>query len=212
MVELPILNLSKGLEKMKVHIDLTLVRDSDINQNFILSDLYSKIHIAFVANKDSRGNSPVAVAFPKYSMKDHSLGGVIRLMAESEGALKDLNLSECFGGSKTYVRMSEIKPIPSNIDRYVRYQRVTKKPNNEKRARRICRNKDLDYNEVLNRLNSEQSQRQKDIKEPFVWMVSNSNKNRFPLFIKEVIMNEAGYDQVELSCYGLSSKGSLPMF
>ncbi|OQK16927.1 hypothetical protein AU255_03225 [Methyloprofundus sedimenti] len=207
---------------MKYYIELTLIPNDEIPLHFLWEKLYQQLHLALVENliikeikKNIKGEeiekkiSKVGVSFPKYNKEKCYLCNKLRLLALEKEYLEALNLDKYFARLTDYVHQTCIKEIPvDKITGYAFFKREQVKSNNERLARRRANKKGISNELALNFFTKKMEVKSKA---PFIYIKSQSNGKRYPLFI---LMEEASIksESAEFSSYGLSSISSVPIF
>lgn len=197
---------------MKAYIDITLLPGDDIGLHFLWEKVYQQIHIALVENKTRAGFAPVAVTFPEFSMEQHRLGRKLRVLASTEDILEQMDIKGWLVRLSDYVHITSIRAVPEKVRGYVRYQRQNPKSSVERLARRAARKHGITFEQAMEERKNMTPQY---TKAPYIWMKSQSSQRRFRLFIEEVIEareKEPVQQAVEISFYGLTRKGFLPLF
>jgi len=206
---------------MKYYLDITLLPEADITLGFLWQKVYQQVHIALVENKIAENQSAIAVSFPRYgtgkrteksSEQAFPLGNQLRLLANEESQLTQLNISKWLSCLEDYVHIKSIKPVPDNATHvaFVR-QQVKGETRVEKdmlsKAQRWAEKSGQPLDTCLAELEKTKPKAVNSL--PFIWLESQETKQRdvansrkFPLFIKKV---EIGKKQTGIfNCYGLS--------
>ena len=202
---------------MKYYLDITLLPEADITLGFIWQKVYQQIHIALVDNKVGKSESAIAVSFPRYGTEKNSeqafpLGNQLRLLANAESQLTELNIAKWLNRFEDYVHIKSIKPVPDKVAHasFVRVQ-VKGEARIEKdmlsKAQRWSEKSGQPLDICLAEL--EKSKPKANSNAPFIWLESQETKQRdlassrkFPLFIKKVDVAEQQFGK--FNCYGLS--------
>lgn len=205
---------------MKYYLEITLLPDAEANLGFLWYKVFQQIHIALVDNKIGENQSAVALSIPGYQSGDSNdkafpLGSKLRLFAESEDILANLDIHKWLNRLSDYCHIKPIKPVPVGITTYARFKRKAIK-SIEKKAKRRAEHLNKPYEEVLAFLQNE-SKAKKLNKLPYVTIESQETKKQgnhvacqFPLFIEQTISEvhiEGAFD-----CYGLSKTATVPCF
>ncbi|GAA0811183.1 type I-F CRISPR-associated endoribonuclease Cas6/Csy4 [Colwellia asteriadis] len=205
---------------MKYYLDITLLPEADITLGFLWQKVYQQVHIALVENKIAENQSAIAVSFPRYSAEKNSeqkfpIGNQLRLLANEESQLTQLNISKWLNRLEDYVHIKSVKPVPDNATHvvFVR-QQVKGEARIEKdmlsKAQRWAEKSGQPLDTCLAELEKSKPKADRnETKSPFIWLESQETKQRdaansrkFPLFIKKV---EIGKKQTGIfNCYGLS--------
>jgi len=187
--------------------EITLFPNADISQYFIWQKLYQQIHIALAENKTEDNKSAIGLAFPEYNAGNYFLGTKLRLFAEEEKLLEKMQCEKWLNRLKDYLHIYPIKPVPEKIVGYACFKHIKLKGNNEKLARRRAKRKGETLQQALAYFDDFEAQRSKL---PYINMTSQTNGQRFRLFIEKQAMEEP---QTGLySCYGLSNTTTVPLF
>ena len=192
---------------MKYYQEISILPNSDVNTYFLWKKLYQQIHIALADNKGLEKKSKIGLSFPEYNEAEHYLGTKLRLFAQDEEYLQQFHCERWLARLSDYVHVGQIKPVPEKISGHACFRNIKLKGNKEKLARRRARRKGESLEQALEHLDGFEEQRSKL---PYINMVSETNGQRFRLFIKKKIMDgsEAGF----YSCYGLSNTTTVPLF
>ena len=212
---------------MKYYLDITLLPEADITLGFIWQKVYQQVHIALVDNKVAGNESAIAVSFPCYGEHAFPLGNQLRLLANDQSQLTDLNIAKWLNRFEDYVHIKSIKAVPANVTHaaFIR-QHVKGEARIEKdmlsKAKRWAEKSGQPFDECLKSLEKSKPKANNNL--PFIWLESQETKQRdvassrkFPLFIKkiEVTEQQAG----TFNCYGLSTNrndkeklASIPQF
>lgn len=208
---------------MNYYQEITLLPDAEISPYFLWQKIYLKLHLALVNIQDNQGNVPIGVAFPAYrgkitlenkTEKKPKLGYKLRLFAENEDQLQQLNMKEAIADLSDYIHLTGIRTIPSNnIETYANYYRIQPKSSDDRIARRKAKYQDKLTNTQKREKPTEHQQSpnakwldatRQQCYAPFIHLKSQSNGQRFRLFI--------GYQEQPqpinqgFNSYGLSSR------
>lgn len=198
---------------MNYYQEITLLPDPTIPLDFLWQKVYQQTHIALVDNKSAAGDSAVAIAFPEYGSVGFRLGKKMRLLAKTEQALVQLNISHWLERLSDYVHIKSIQLVPeyATAVSYVRQHVKGEKRiqlDMQKKAQLYATKSGLSVEACLAQLKEKQPKAQSRL--PFLWVESQQTKSRdeasghrpFPLFIKCL---SAEKPQAGLfNCYGLS--------
>ncbi len=197
---------------MNYYQDITLLPDAEISLGFIWQKVYQQVHIGLADNKTAENQSAIAIAFPEYGSNGFPLGNKLRLLAETQAQLEQLTIEKWLERLNDYCHTKSIKPVPSNIEKYVCYKRKQFKSNLPKEAKRRAKYKNETFDQALAHFQHYQT----ECKLPYINMTSLSMKEaqdvsrNFKLFIEREELNErrAGV----FDCYGLSKTATVPWF
>lgn len=204
---------------MKFYQEITLIDQAEISPYFIWSKLYTQLHIALAEIKDVNDKVNIGVSFPEYIFEKKTdqqkakvnLGTKLRLFAQSEADLKQLDLRKWLDRLEDYVHITSIREVPQDIKGYAIYKRKQVKTNAQRLARHRVKRGDIGFDEALARYSNVVT----TTALPYIEMKSLSNstssdEKRFKLFIEKQTA-EKSETQV-FSTYGLSSASSVPEF
>ncbi|MDM1248561.1 type I-F CRISPR-associated endoribonuclease Cas6/Csy4 [Acinetobacter sp. R933-2] len=204
---------------MKFYQEITLIDQAEISPYFIWSKLFTQLHIALAEIKDVNEKVNIGVSFPQYIFEEKTesqkakvnLGKKLRLFAESENDLKQLDFQKWLDRLTDYVHITSIREVPKTVSGYAIYKRKQVKTNAQRLARHRVKRGDIGFDEALARYSNVVTTT--DL--PYIQMLSLStsdeqDKNRFKLFIEKQSA-EKSETQV-FSTYGLSSVSSVPEF
>ena len=185
---------------MRWFIEMMLLPNADIGQYFIWQKLYQQIHLALAESKCGENASKIGVSFPEYNADKFHLGTKLRLFAEDEQSLQDMQCDKWLRCLRDYVQVKPIATVPENLAGYARFKQVKLKGNKEKLARRRAKRKGEPYEQALAHYVNYKEQQSKL---PYINMTSLTNGNRFRLLIEKQLMEQpqTGF----YSCYGLNS-------
>ena len=192
---------------MKYFIELTLLPNLEIPLHFIWQKLYQQIHLALAENKNEENVSRVGVSFPEYHAGEFLLGTKLRLFAEDEQSLRDMNCEKWLSRLRDYVHVKPIAAVPEKIISHACFRHVKMKGSKEKLARRRAKRKGETLQQALAHFADYVEPRSKL---PFINMASQTNGQHFRLFIEKqaMVQPQAG----SFSCYGLSNTTTVPLF
>ena len=191
---------------MKHYQEITLIPGADISIYFLWSKVYQQVHLALVEKMDNEKSS-IGVAFPEY--RDNIfLGSKLRVFAESENELTQLDMNKWLSRLSDYVHITSIRPIPKDVNAYAIFSRFQPgNLNKERLARRRVKRHNETYEQAIKHYIG---MHPKKIREPFIRLKSLSNGHEHCIFIKkasaEVPVNEG------FSSYGLSKISTVPDF
>lgn len=194
---------------MQFYQEITLITQAEISLYVIWSKVYTQLHLALVAIQES-GN--VGVSFPEYMYKEENgkafgfLGSKLRLFAQDEATLQQLNIAQALLRFSDYVHITGIRVVPNNVS-YAVYQRYQPKSNAERLARRFIKRKpDISFDQAVEHYQDKTAQSNL----PFVQFESLSSEHRFKLFIAKKQADEACNGN--FGTYGLSKTSTVPEF
>jgi CRISPR-associated endonuclease Csy4 len=192
---------------MNHYLDITLLPDADIGLHFLWEKVYRQIHLGLVEIQDDNGSVPLGVAFPAYDAQKRLLGNKLRLLTECEALLERFNAAQWLSRFSDYVHLTGIRPVPERIRAYACYPRIQPKCSKARLARRKARRENIGLEQALAALDNF-NERRADA--PFVWMNSQTNGERFCLFVGYA--EQSALVQAGFSAYGLSRTSTVPIF
>lgn len=195
---------------MQYYVEVTLLPNDDIGHYFLWGKVYQQLHLALVALA-AGGPSALGICFPEYSTAQPRLGRKVRIFADSQAQLTQLDLAHWFSRLSDYCHISSVKPVPT----HTQYAQVARKQcvtSPQRLARRRAKRKGQSYDEALAHFtgfNAELSRL------PFVTLHSESTqalqvKHRFKLFIAQVLVHRP--QTGAFTGYGLSQTATVPWF
>ena len=193
---------------MNYYQDITFIPDEEIPLYFLWEKLYQQLHLALVERLED-GKSKVGISFPKYSKEGRSLCNKLRLLALEKPDLEALNMDKYFDRLNDYIHRTSIKEVSADkITGYAFFKREQIKNNHERLARRRACKMGVPYEQALAFFAKKKVQRSEA---PFIYLNSQTNGNRYPLFI---VMEETNVvpGTAAFSSYGLSNNCSVPLF
>lgn len=187
--------------------EISLLPNTGIDVYFLWQKIYQQIHLALAENKDSVNLSSIGVSFPEYNAAEYLLGAKLRLFAEDEKSLEQMECERWLNRLSDYVHIKPVATVPEKVVGYACFRHVKLKGNKEKLARRRAKRKGetlqqavahfADYKEQCSKL-------------PYINMTSQTNGQRFRLFIEKQEMEHPKTGSY--SCYGLSRTTTVPLF
>lgn len=192
---------------MKYYREISLLPNADIALYFIWQKLFQQIHLALVENKSADKASAIGVAFPGYNAVKFALGTKLRLFAENEQLLTQMQCEKWLNRLSDYVHLSSIKPVPEKVSDHACFMHIKLKGNKEKLARRRAKRKGETLQEALTHF---ANYKEPQSKLPFINITSLTNGQKFRLVIEKQTKEQplAG----SFSCYGLSNTTTVPLF
>lgn len=192
---------------MNYYQDTILLPDADIGLYFLWQKVYQQIHLALVENKIADNASAIGVAFPEYNVDRHHLGKKLRLFAEVEQSLEQMQCERWLNRLRDYVHLSQIKPVPEELVTYACFKHIKLKGCKEKLIRRRAKRKGEALQQAQAHFEGFEEQRSNL---PYINMRSETNGQRFRLFIEKQAMEQSqtGF----YNCYGLSNTTTVPLF
>lgn len=218
---------------MNYYLDITLLPDAEANLGFLWHKVYQQIHLLLVEHKVSEHDSAIALSFPKYKLasKEFPLGDKLRLFAQTQVELSNLNVAKWLLRFDDYVHIKNIKAVPSDVNEYAYFKRKNfKSPdklrkNVDSRAAAIAIKNGFDVKEVRKRLLASIDSLEKQSKLPFInlsslstdKLLSPEDRCKFLLLIECEKTTESDANPWLFTCHGLSrradeSQSAVPWF
>lgn len=196
---------------MKVYIDITLLPSDDIGHHFLWEKVYQQLHIALVDFQKSNSQSAIGFGFPEFNGKSHRLGRKVRVFAQTDAALEQFDVQRWLNRLEDYVHIASVRNVPEEILGYERYCRLQLKGNPERYARRAAKRQGISYEQALSERESMPINKTRN---PFIWMKSLTNDNRFRLIIRQDVVSKEVAEGAgcQFDSYGLAKLGGLPKF
>ena len=194
---------------MNHYQEITLIAQTEIPIYFIWQKLYSKLHLALV---DLNNNTGVAlgISLPEYRYEPEKggfLGNKLRVFANSEAILQQLDLAHNLKQLTDYLHLTGIREVPTaKITGYAQYRRKHVKGSAEKLARRYAKRKNVSMEVALAYFQGKPA----NSNLPFVQLQSTTTSSSFRLFIEKVVQNEP--IEGVYGSYGLSELATVPVF
>lgn len=186
---------------MDYYLDIHLQPDPDFVPSMLMNALFSKLHRALVENTQLA----IAVSFPEYSLSPLGLGGCLRLHGKQQD-LESLKNTRWLTGMLDHVVCETVQAAPSSAG-YISVQRVQAKSNVERLVRRSVKRKGISEEEARK---AYQAAKPEKLRLPFLTLNSQSNGERFSLFIKQEKQEKPQIG--EFNRYGLSQTATIPWF
>ena len=205
---------------MKFYIELTVINSADITFSTAWSKLYTQLHLALVEMQTTNAQVPIGVSFPEYNVGESKgkklmlLGSKLRIFAQDEATLTQLNLPKWLARLDDYIHLKSIKPVPENVQNHLIVSRYRPKSNIELVARRIVKRKQITLDLAIAYLNTvDEAKKLKGYEQrwepfPYIQLKSLSGKQDFSLCISQTTVDEIKGGV--FSTYGLSSQSTVP--
>ncbi len=209
---------------MKYYLDITLLPDAEANLGFLWQKVYQQIHLALVEMKIPDNKFKISVSWPDYGDKVFPLGSKLRLFAETQEQLIQLNMSKWLNRLTDYTHYTSIREVPQSVCQFALFKRKQFDTNIYRLSHRRAKRKGISLEQALEYF---ADFKDKESELPFVNMVSLSTNNKgtvsstipgnnkFRLFIEREIVDEQSVG--EFTCYGLSrretnAQATVPLF
>lgn len=187
--------------------DISFLPTANIGIYFLWQKVYQQIHLALVESKRGDNTSGIGVAFPAYDTDNYSLGTKLRVFAIDEKILDRVQFDKWLNRLRDYVHIYPIKPVPEKVTGHACFKHIKLKGNKEKLARRRAKRKGETLEQAMSHYEGYEEQLSKL---PYIIMISQTNGQRFKLFIEMQEKDEPHMGSY--SCYGLSNSATVPIF
>lgn len=197
---------------MTHYIEITLIDSLDFSLFELWSKLYTQLHLAFVEHKDEQEKIPYGVSFPQYRINEKKhigfLGSKIRIFANSENELIQLNLDKWLDRLTDYVHTTSPREVPqAKITGYACYFKANPKLAIEQRIAHQAARRNISLNEAEAHF---KDFIQQPNAEPYINLKSLSHDIKFRLYIGKTLADEANNEK--FGTYGLSRTATVPEF
>ncbi|MBF7683165.1 type I-F CRISPR-associated endoribonuclease Cas6/Csy4 [Acinetobacter sp. B5B] len=138
---------------MNYYIELTLMDGPEFLWFELWSKLYTQLHIAFTEHKNEQEKVPFGLSFPQYRLNEKKkiwlLGAKVRIFAQTENELYQLNLGKWLERLTDYVHITQIRKVPKDkITGYSNYYRINRKMDLEKRIKHQAIRRNISISEA----------------------------------------------------------------
>ncbi len=196
---------------MPYYQEITLIEQEEIAIYFIWSKLYAQLHLALAEVKNHNDKTNIGVSFPEYRFNEEKgigfLGSKLRLFANSEDELHNLNINSWLVRLSDYLHITSIREVPPHkITGYAIFSRKQVKTNADRLARHRIKRGDINFDEAVKRYQNVITT--SDL--PFVQLKSLTNQHPFRLFIHKE--NKEHAEIGGFSSYGLTTDATVPEF
>ncbi len=192
---------------MKFHLEVTLLPGQDISLGFLWEKVFRQVHLAIVEKLDKDGHSKVGISFPEYDYKKKQIGRKLRLFADNNEALRELNITQWLSNMSEYSHITSIRPVPDKISSYAFYKRQRVKSSLERLVRRKAKRGKMSEEEARKQLGDF---KEKHSDAPFINVKSFGTGQRFKLFI--VKQETDSLTGKAFGSYGFGLNSSVPEF
>ncbi len=203
---------------MKYYQDITLLPDAEVSLGFVWEKVYQQIHLMLVENKSDANLSEVGLSFPAYGDKAFPLGNQLRLFAETETSLSNLDVAKWLRRLSDYVHIKSVKPVPNDVSAYACFTRCNPKSQQrrlkqlERRASYLAQKHGVDENTMRAGLLASIEKSSVESKLPYINVQSlstseeSNQRHKFMLFIQCDKSNLQLNNTNIFTCYGLSHR------
>lgn len=184
------------------YLDLTLLPNPEIAQPHLMAALFSKLHLALVAQRSEH----IGICFPGVQASSGWLGDCLRLHG-SQSDLSALMAGNWLLAMLDHVQATAVRRVPAGASFCV-VSRVQAKSNPERQRRRQMRRHGITAEEALTRLPDSATEK---LDLPYIQLRSQSTGQSFLLFIRHGEVRTtptAG----PFSSYGLSPTATIAWF
>lgn len=169
---------------MHYYLDIKVNPGVDITAGALISKVFEQIHFALTKQYKLYGKVYCAVAFPEYNRdKAFPIGKKVRVLADTEEHLEELQLKSTFHLIKEFVHVSKILPVPlyTSFAQYVRFRDVGN-VGIYYRAKRIQRRHPDTNEDILKDLEA----KREECSKPYICTYSFSTKNKYTVYIDKL--------------------------
>lgn len=183
---------------MNSYLDIRMLPDPEFKETVLMNAIYTKLHRALC----DLGSTSIGVSFPKHEV---TLGNVLRLHGD-ESPLYSLQSKNWIGGMSGYCQVSDIKPVPADVQ----YRTVSRKQTTMSNAklRRLQKRGSITEEEAKvykARMFS------KGLDNPYVELNSGSTGHRHRRYIEFGPLADSPVDGT-FDQFGLSKTATIPWF
>lgn len=194
---------------MRKYIQLTALPDdsSGITLPVLMSQIVEKLHLLFVLQKKGNNSIPVGLSFPGYDSDSPTLGNMIRIHGQ-EDELDRLDVQNSLRTLRDYIHITQSRPIPvRKLKGYVSYSRVRLDHSKDKLIRRYMKRHSKTFEEAEKHYSDYQSNNPPDY--PFVWIVSQSTGQKYPIHLKQQYLDKPGQS---FNTFGINPSSGVDFF
>ena len=101
------------MSRLNFYQEIELTEQYEVSLGLIWSRLYRQIHLALADYKNHHGSQPFGVSFPEYNAEDFPLGKRMRLFANSQQQLQQLNIAQWLATLCDYIVVKNIHSSPT---------------------------------------------------------------------------------------------------
>lgn len=174
------------------------------------SVFFTQLHLALVEQQNQHNNISIGISFPEYryeQKKGGYLGTKLRVFAQDEFMLQQLDLTKWLSYLTDSIHCTEILEVPSNkVSKYVQYRRHHIKGSVEKLAKRRAKRHKISLDEAMKHFQHKINT--SDL--PYIRLKSITTKQLFRLCIEKREHNKLIHDG--FGTYGLSNSSTVPEF
>ena len=203
---------------MKYYQEVTLIDQDEIPIYFIWSKVYTQLHLAFVEQIDEQEKIPFGVSFPQYRVNQQKkvgfLGSKVRIFANTENELRQLDLGKWLERLTDYVHITQPREVPlAKVTGYAHYYRVNPKMSLDERIAHQAQRRNISVDEARQHF---KAYIDVPMAEPYVSLKSLSAKREesvdrpYRLYIGKTLADEA--KNGKFGTYGLSRTATVPEF
>lgn len=193
---------------MNFYVEITLLPGVDIGLYQLWSKVFMQLHLRMADLQDSNGVVPVGVDWPDFDEESVSLGSKLRLFSAEQHTLEAFDVKSVLARFSDYVKISGIRTVPQNSNTFACYERIQKKQNPERVARRRAKRKNMEYSEALSEV------MQKEVPEPgcpYIQLTSLSSNQKYSLFLKKHY-TDIQLENPAFNSFGINKLSVVPSF
>mgnify|MGYP000974576886 CR=1 FL=1 len=160
---------------MDSYIEIRLLPDFELDGNFLLNSLCSKLHVVL----SNAGAGRIGLSFPEFKLYGRSLGQKVRLHGHAAD-LQKLMAANWLQGLRDYCHCSEIATVPANA-RQCYFARIQQKSAENKRRRSVKKGW-LTEEQALSQI---PENGQKQLRLPYLQLKSRTTQQQLMVFIEQ---------------------------
>ena len=193
---------------MNSYINIQIKPDAEFRENVLLNKAFTKLHKALHDSKQTT----IGVSFPNIKLK---LGDTIRLHGDKL-SLETLQQSNWLGGLSGYCQVSDILPVPKEVEGYRTVSRIQTTMTLKKMEKRVSHQESKGILETKEDIKAYKRQYKEkmyasSLDNPYLELQSTSTGNIYRVFIAMGELqqqNQAG----TFNAFGLSKVATIPWF
>jgi len=188
-----------------------------------------QVHLALVELKNEDDTVNIGVSFPEHRRFEKNdktinvLGSKLRVFADSEDELRELDLNQWLNRLHDYVHIKTIASVPTEkVQHHVNVNRVRQDANMERITRRFAKRKNIPFEEAKQQQIERYADKNKTSLSKATELYDNPELQSYPYIIMKSLSGNSQFsleiDQSEteqpqtgvFNTYGMSSKTTVP--
>ena len=193
---------------MNSYINIQIKPDAEFRENILLNKAFTKLHKALYDSKQTT----IGVSFPDIKLM---LGDTIRLHGDKL-SLETLQQSNWLGGLSGYCQVSDILPVPKDVEGYRTVSRIQTTMTLKKMEKRVKHQESKGILKTKEDIKAYERQYKEkmyasSLDNPYLELQSTSTGNLYRVFIEMgVVRNSPVKDN--FNYFGLSNTATIPWF